>query len=230
MCFSPEASFGSALVVGGFAVATLPKLRQPRELLLGTLPLMFAAHQTLEGINWLALEGRVPPVMGQWSIYLYTLFAHALLPAIAPWCIWLDEPNPQHRRRMTPLLILGSCLCGFALWQLSEVGVVAIDRGRDIEYKDSLDTYWWFGLLYVVSTSAPPFFSSYPWMIAFGLLNLAGLAFTLWFEAIFLTSVWCFLASLISILVYLHFRRKRLIYPAPAARPAYFFPSRKASK
>jgi hypothetical protein len=209
MCFSAESSFGSALVIGGFGLATLRKVRDPRELLLGALPLMFATHQVLEGINWLALEGRVSQPLGEWSIYLYLVFAQALLPAISPWCFWLEEPDPKRRRLLIPFLIIGSCLCAFVLWKLSNSDLVATIRGHDITYDDAISSNWWFGFLYIVSTCTPPFLSRYPWMIAFALLDVAGLIFTLLFEAIFVISLWCLLTGLVSILVYLHFRRKR---------------------
>ena len=96
MCFSVEASFASAAVVGGIGAATLIKVREPRELLLGALPLMFAFHEFDEGTVWLSLEGRMSPGWEPWGAWLYVLFAQVLLMAIVPWCIWLVEPERKH--------------------------------------------------------------------------------------------------------------------------------------
>src|SRR6476620_4711283 len=45
VCFSAEADFASAAVIGAIGVATLTKVRAPREIPLAVMPLAFAAHQ-----------------------------------------------------------------------------------------------------------------------------------------------------------------------------------------
>ncbi len=216
MCFSPEASFASGVVVGGVGLATLTKIRSGREVLLGALPLLFAAHQIQEGLVWLSLEGRISVEVGEWCIWLYTLFAHGLLIAICPWSIFLIEPDKRRRRWLVPLLILGTGLCVYSLWTLSGVKITAAIRNHGIEYEDPLIHFWWYGPLYYVATCGPPFLSSYPWMITFGALNVAALIGTAAYKLIYLTSLWCALAAVISILIYVHFRRVRRLTPAQA--------------
>ena len=54
---------------------------------------------------------------------------------------------------------------------------------------------WWFAVLDVTATA--PFLSSYPWMVTFNALNLAGLIVAALFKQMYVTSVWCaFTASL----------------------------------
>jgi len=183
---------------------------------------MFAGHQFLEWINWLTLEDHFSQRLGHVSIALYIIFAQALLPAIAPWAFWLIEPSRKHRTFLVAFLMLGSALSLLALWKLSGVPIVARIRGNGIEYDDTLTNYWWFGALYVISTCGPPFFSSYPWLVLFGAINLIALVIAILFEAAFLTSVWCLFASIASILVYFHFRRIRSlgVHHDPRAAPA----------
>ena len=64
MCFSAEASFASGAVIGIVGVTTLRLVERPRDLLLASLPLLFAAHQLEEGCVWLALEGKAPMAVG----------------------------------------------------------------------------------------------------------------------------------------------------------------------
>lgn len=217
MCFSAEASFASGLVVGTIGVATLPKIRHVSEIPLGTLPLLFAVHQIEEGMVWLFLEGRISPEVGHWFIWLYILFAHAFLLALSPWSIWLVEPDKKRRRLLVPLLVLGTCLCAYALWKLSGGQIFAQIRKYGIEYEDPVTGLWWFAILYVTITCAPPFLSSYPWMIAFGVACLAGLIGTALFKAMYLTSMWCAFTALVSMLVYFHFRWTRR---SPVVSPA----------
>ena len=44
MCFSAEADFVSAAVIGAIGVATLSQVEKPREIPLAALPLAFALH------------------------------------------------------------------------------------------------------------------------------------------------------------------------------------------
>ncbi|HVT29009.1 MAG TPA: DUF6629 family protein [Lacipirellulaceae bacterium] len=209
MCFSPEASFASGAIVGAVGVGTLTQVRKPRELLLGALPLMFAAHQIEEGFVWLYLQGRVSQQIGDWAIWLYILFAHAALIAISPWSFWLIEPNKMRRRLLLPLVVLGSALCLYALWALAGSQIHAQIRRHGIEYDDPVTGVAWFAVLYIVATCTPPFVSSFPWMIFFGALVLLGLTVVAIFKTIYLTSMWCSIAALISILIYMHFWRVR---------------------
>jgi hypothetical protein len=145
----------------------------------------------------------------RWAQWLYILFAQALLPALVPCAFWLTEPRPCRRKAFVLLVLLGFGLTVFALGQLAEAPISAQIRHHGIEYTDPLNGRLWFVLLYVVATCTPPFLSSCPWMIAFGAANLAALIVTATFKTMFLTSLWCALAAMISMLVYLHFRRVR---------------------
>lgn len=61
MCFSPEASFVAAGVLAPVGVASLRTVRHREQLIIGTLPMLFALHQLDEGIVWLGLQGHVSP-------------------------------------------------------------------------------------------------------------------------------------------------------------------------
>lgn len=80
MCFSATASFTSGVVVGGIGLATLPMVRQRRELAFAALPVVFGVHQLLEGVIWTQLDHeptgtaiRSPAVIA-WLLIAWTLF------------------------------------------------------------------------------------------------------------------------------------------------------------
>lgn len=206
MCFSAVASFASGAVVGGVGIATLMKVRHAREVALGALPLLFAIHQLEEGLVWLGIEARISADVEVCAEWLYILYAHALLPVLIPLAFWSIEPKPVRRRALVPLLLLGLGLAAFALVKLPGGQITAQIRHHSIEYIDPVTGRLWFALLYVAVTCTPPFLSSFPWMVAFGALNLAALIVTAIFKTMFLTSIWCAMAATISVLVYLHFR------------------------
>ncbi len=52
MCFSAAASFSAAAVCGGIGAAALRRAGK-RDLMLAAIPIIFAAHQALEGAVWL---------------------------------------------------------------------------------------------------------------------------------------------------------------------------------
>jgi hypothetical protein len=209
MCFSATSSFASAAAVGSVGVATLPKIRSWREVLLGILPLLFALHQVEEGIVWLSLEGHLSPVWGRAAAWLYILFAHVLLPAYSPWAIWLVEPERKRRLWILPFLIVGSGLAIFTAWQVFSEPIAAVYRRHGIEYEDGVTGIGWYATLYVITTCAPPFLSSFPWMVSFGVLTLCSLGAAALYKRYFMTSIWCLFVALISILIYLHFLRVR---------------------
>jgi hypothetical protein len=60
VCFSPEADFTAGAVVVGVGAQTLRRVGAPRELIIGSLPLLFGAHQLVEGFVWLGLGARSP--------------------------------------------------------------------------------------------------------------------------------------------------------------------------
>jgi uncharacterized protein DUF6629 len=209
MCFSATASFSSGVVVGVIGVATLSKVRHPRELLLGSLPLLFGLHQIEEGMVWLWLEGRLVPQAGHWFMWLYVLFAEALLPTLSPLSFWLAEPSKDHRRLLLPVAAVGVLVTVCALATLAGGPLLAEIRHHGVEYKTPLIGPWPFAVLYILTTCSPPFLSSYPWMIVFGGLNLMALLLAALVKAMAFTSAWCAFAAVLSALVYLHFVRVR---------------------
>jgi hypothetical protein len=84
MCFSPEADYAAAAIVGVVGVATLRRVETRRELLIGSLPLLFALHQFTEGFVWLGLRGDVSPGVAGAAKSVYVIFAYVALPVIVP--------------------------------------------------------------------------------------------------------------------------------------------------
>lgn len=82
MCFSPDADFTAAAVVGGVGVVTLRQVRTRRELIVGSLPLLFALHQFSEAFVWLWLRGHVSSGVGHTATCIYVIYAYAALPMI----------------------------------------------------------------------------------------------------------------------------------------------------
>jgi hypothetical protein len=101
-------------------------LPAPRRLAGRALPALFAAHQFLEGFVWLALQDRVPQLVGDASAHAYILYAQGVLPILVPLAILLLEPSPRRRKVIAPFLAVGVATGTYLFW---------IDAAHPITYR-----------------------------------------------------------------------------------------------
>jgi hypothetical protein len=218
MCFSPEADFTAGAVVAAVGVETVRRVRSPRELIVGALPLLFGIHQLIEGFVWLGLQGQIASGLGNVAKEAYIVYAHAVLPAIVPRGFMLLEPDRRRWRWLSPLACLGLLLGIYLLWQVTAYPVDAQQAGHCISYTTHTPNDVTVTLLYLVVTCAPPLISSRQYLRWFGLVNLVGVIATALVRADELTSLWCLYAAMVSVLILEHFRRQRA-HEARAAIP-----------
>jgi hypothetical protein len=209
MCFSPDADFTAAAVVGAVGVATLRQVRTRRELIVGSLPLLFALHQFSEAFVWLGLRGHVSSGVGNTATYIYVIYAYAALPMIVPLGLYLIEPSRRHRRWVLPFVVLGVAVGGYMLWDVTQYPIYAQEHASCIAYNSNAPYLEQAALVYVIATCAPALLSSRRYLQWFGVLNIAGLAVAFSVREAEFTSVWCVYAALVSVLILEHFRRQR---------------------
>lgn len=209
MCFSPEADFVAAAVVGTIGVATLRQVREPRELIVGALPMLFALHQFVEGFVWLSLRGQVSTGLGQAAIDVYVVYAYAVLPIIVPIGFWLIEPSPRHRRWILPFIALGAVVGLYLLWHVTSHTVTATGHDAAISYATNIPEGYLAGVGYVIATCVPALLSSRRYLQWFGVVNLVGVGVAATVHRVEFASVWCLYAALASLLILEHFRRQR---------------------
>ena len=222
MCFSPEADFAAGVVVAGVGVETLRRVRAPRELIVGALPLLFGIHQLVEGFVWLGLRGQVSTGVGDAAKQVYIVYAHAVLPAIVPFGFMLLEPDRRRSRWMWPLVCLGVLLGVYLLWQVTAYPVGAKEEARCIDYTTHTPNDVLIGSLYVAATCGPALISSRRHLRWFGLVSIIGVIATALVRVDELTSLWCLYVAMVSVLILEHFRRQAVIETRadPIPRPA----------
>jgi uncharacterized membrane protein YhaH (DUF805 family) len=209
MCFSPEADFTAGVLVAGVGVETLRRVRAPRELIVGALPLLFGIHQLVEGFVWLGLRGQVSSGLGDAAKEVYIVYAHAVLPVIVPFGFMLLEPDHRRSRWMWPLVCLGLVLGVYLLWQITAYPVGAQEQARCIDYTTHTPNDVLIGALYVLATCGPALLSSRRHLRWFGLVSLIGVIATALVRVDELTSLWCLYVALVSVLILEYFRRQR---------------------
>jgi hypothetical protein len=214
MCFSATANFAGSAVLGAIGVATIAEVKHRRELLLASMPCLFALHQFTEGFVWLGLNGKLSQTALHGAAAAYVLYAQGLLPFLLPLSVLLIEPTRHRRQRMMGFLILGSVLTLYILWGLMMDPLQVSAVGHSIVYENALTTTTVIAVLYVIATCGALFFSGFRDLVWLGWLNLVGLLVVMVIKSYAFTSVWCAYAAVVSVVIYFFFRRSSSKRPA----------------
>lgn len=219
MCFSPDAD----AVVGGIVVVigvdALRHVREPKQILLASLPLLFGLHQLDEAFVWWGLQGHVSEALERIAIWVYVLFALAALPMLVPLAVFAIERSPGRKRLIGALAMLGIAVgvsLGVALFRGSvnaaiashhiAYDVSALSQGRDLTG------------LYVVAACGALIACSYRDIAALGLMNLVAVPILMWLTVSGFISLWCFWAAIVSVVIDFHLRRSARATDRPRAR------------
>jgi hypothetical protein len=207
VCFSATANFVGSGVLGAVGVVTLTKVKHRRELLLASLPLLFAIHQFVEGFVWLGLDGILSPAVAHDMGAAFMLYAQGLLPFLLPLGVLLFEPNATSRRRMLPFLVLGGATTLYILWALTAFPLQLFVKGNSIVYINQATNNTAVASLYVIATCGSLFFSKIKMMVMFGAANLVILLVVMEVKRYAFTSLWCAYAAVASVIILAYFWR-----------------------
>lgn len=214
MCFSATASFIVAGVAAATGVVCLRRLKRPQDLALAAAPLVFAAQQTIEGLQWLALA-QAPPADSSAALALtYLIIAKAFWPAYAPLAVWLAEPDARRRLYMLPWMAAGLAVGGHLLLDVLVRPHTATVLNGHVAYLSDYDLTPVVALGYLGATTAPLLLSSHRAVAMLGAVVLAAAVLTATIFPSAILSVWCFFAAGASGLLAFHFQTEQT--PAPS--------------
>lgn len=208
MCFSLQADLIAGVVLVPVAAACLHEVRCRREVPFALLPALFAAHQFVEAVVWLGLDGRVSAHVQSVAATAYLAFALPVLPVLMPLAVLLLEPRGA-RLRVAPFLALGTVVGGPLAYALLTSPVVVVEYPHALGYETGVQHGTMWAVLYVLAVIGPALLSGYPSIVLFGMLNLVGLVVVTVLLVKAFDSVWCVYAALLSGLVLVHMRRRR---------------------
>lgn len=213
MCFSSEASFLSAAALvpaGVWALHGCRRRQRPDLVPLALCPWLFGVQQALEGAVWLGLDAPTAPAFLHPAAVGFLFFAHGLWPAWIPWCA-LGAAR-LHRPRALPLLrlfcVLG-LLLGLWLWLpllLDASRLAPVVNGGSIDYQtrllgDGLVPKE-LGVASYTLVVTVPLLGCGCRRLAWFALALLGSVAVAWIGYVqAFTSVWCFLAALLALLI-----------------------------
>lgn len=209
MCFSAEASFTGAIVIGAAGVASLALCKRPREIPFAALPLAFGVHQALEGVTWLELHDSPAAVLTGWGVHLWVLYAWALLPTWVPVAVWLIEPDERRRRFMVPLMCIGVALTAFMMTQAFQSGIEVRVVASNLDYVLPFSPGWLLAFPYVAATCLTPAISTQRWIRVFGIGNFIAMSVAAIIKAQAYSSLWCTFAACLSLIILAHYLHQR---------------------
>lgn len=203
MCFSATASFA---VSGGLAVVGVASLRAstPKERIVAVIPLAFAAQQALEGVQWLALD---KSLTCQSAGYSFLMFAYLFWPIYLPAVVYvLDRVR---RPSVGWFLGLGIATAIWNVWfMLTHPLAISILDGH-IVYNIGIFMGEQVALFYVAAISGAFLVSRIRAFFWGGIIAFATAVAAVVFARPSFPSVWCFVASVASILAYFYVSRSR---------------------
>jgi len=217
MCFSATASFAAAGGLALIGAATLLRRPSPRMALLAATPLLFAAHQAIEGAIWLGVGAGVP---SQTLIKVWVFIAEVFWPTFTPLAVLLLTRGRRRRQGLAALLATGAIVSGYFLIILLRNDFSVSVVNGSLRYLPAEPTAHNLPGLYLLATVAPLLIARERFVLAFGVAVLAGAIVTELFFSYAGPSVWCFFAAIASVCAYLAVREDRLdrrprLSPAP---------------
>jgi len=207
VCFSPQADIVGGLVISAIGIDAVRHIRQRREFIaLAWIPLLLGAHQFIEALVWLWLQGHVPRGIGHVALWAYLLIAFVVLPVFVPLAVIALEPTRRRKLMMVPFALTGTVIAVilFAAMVRGPVGVrlAPYHLSYDIRINDGFLIVG----LYVVAVCGPLLMSGYRNVVMFGIVNLVAVIIIARLTVSGFASVWCGWAAVSSAAITLHCR------------------------
>lgn len=214
MCFSATASFGAGIVLTGAGVITRLKIISPAQKPFAAIPFLFAIQQFMEGFVWLSLTN---PNFATWHLpatYVFLIFAQVVWPVWVPFSILKLEPKENPKKILRVFFYLGTLVSIYLAYCLFAYPVQSDIADYHIRYTLSFPVIMIpaSGLLYFIPITISPFVSSVKRMNFLGFAILGSYIVTILYYQEHVISVWCFLAAILSVLVFSVLSSQKMVH------------------
>lgn len=203
MCFSSEASFAGGVIISAIGIVTVTKVHKPSQLVFASIPIFFGIQQFAEGFLWLSIPNPDWVNIQKITTYFFLLMAQVVWPTMIPVSVLLMEKNAKRKSILWVLLALGLSLSSYYGYCLLTHTVTPEIIGYHIQYNTDFPQFLAMTafFVYLAATITPLFVSSIKRTHLLGILMFLSCAVTAVFFTQYLTSVWCFFAALISVVI-----------------------------
>jgi hypothetical protein len=207
VCFSPQADVGGGLLICAIGVDAVRHIGQRRDFIaLAWIPALLGAHQFIEALVWLWLQGHVPPGIGDVALWAYLLIAFVVLPVFVPLAVIAAEPARRRKQVMAPFAVIGVAVSATLLAAMIRGPVGVKLASYHLSYGIRLPDGLVIVTLYVVAVCGPLLMSGYRHVVLFGVLNLIAVVIIARLTISGFASVWCGWAAVSSAAITLHCR------------------------
>lgn len=210
MCFSANASFTAAVVIGAVGLYALSQAKTLPWRLLALVPIIFALQQAVEGGVWLTFDwGLTAKPIHEILIYIFYIIATMVWPVYLPIVIYKLEKNDKRKRGIAWLRLISFFYLFAIIFYLTTHGVRADTHSGHITYaplwEKPYDTALQIALhiVYLILTIGALALSSVPGMIWITLTLIVATIVAYIFYWFSFASVWCYFGAIISLLILL---------------------------
>jgi hypothetical protein len=211
MCFSAGASFASGIVISTIGVVTVKEVYKPSQRVFSIIPMLFGIQQLAEGCLWITLSGTDFVIVRKISTYVFLVTAQVLWSWVIPLSVFLMEEKPRRRKILQIMIVIGVALSMYYAFFLFFHNVTSQILDCHILYTtespESLELPTF--TLYLGVTVVPFFVSSVRRIYLLGIIMSLSCLTAVIFYKLYLTSVWCFFAAIISVFIYLILRESK---------------------
>lgn len=201
MCFSATASFTASAVLATIGLATLKNTGKSKAFALALIPMFFAIQQFMEGMQWLYLTSQgYPRGISSLAEFGFLFFAYLLWPIWIPFSLLLIETDQRRKAILKILLLLGFGVSCLTLYFWMANGGEAKVVNHSIQY--GIPVQKLAIIPYIIAVTLPWFVTSFPRGWLFGSLVIISCIISLYLFSVVFTSVWCFFAAVLSIVLY----------------------------
>jgi Family of unknown function (DUF6629) len=203
MCFSAPTSFAATGILAALGARNLYVVKKENQRMFASIPFLFSLQQACEGFVWLSFSNSALADYRYLFAYGFLFFAFMLWPIWIPLAVRAVEKDQQRKRLMYWTLAAGISIALFLFGWLAYQGIVVSIDNHHILYKETLPFYVTTigSILYLSATLAPFYLSSTKYFQLFGSCVAASYLISYVFYTQTLTSVWCFFAAILSLLV-----------------------------
>ena len=207
MCFSPQADVVGGLVICAIGVDAVRHVRQRREFLaLAWIPVLLGAHQFIEALVWLRLQGHLPRGIGHVALWAYLLIAFVVLPVFVPLAVIALEPTRRRKLMMVPFALTGTVIAVILFAAMVRGPISVTLAPHHLSYGVRVTDGLLIIVLYVVAVCGALLFSGYRDVVIFGAVNLVAVIVIAWLTISGFASIWCAWAAVSSAAITLHLR------------------------
>ena len=203
MCFSLQASAIAAtslIVLGSIGIK---KHYKNKTVFITAIPLIFGIQQASEAVTWAQIPFKLSATTVTAAAYIFLFFSYFFWPIWIPMALWYAEPNDTRKQLLLLPLACGIFIGCTLLYFIATTTVTSTISCAHIMYNVGIPEAWYKPgmLLYVVAIITPWFISTVHRIWLLGVAMALSYVVSMWFYFGAFTSVWCFFAGVLSVLI-----------------------------